>query len=366
MQSAVRVVALLSAALVVLLTILISLAFHGEFSPPAQLEVETRCAADAPPLSSGQEFTVTSWNLQFGAGRAQHFFYDGGDAVQVPATEVSETIAGMVAAISSIDPDIALLQEVDRGSSRTQKIDQLPAYAAALDARCDASSPYHRSPFVPQPLSNPMGRVDMHLALLTRTQMQGAVRHALPLLKESRLRQVFNLKRALLVAELPIDGQELPLAVAVSHLSAFSKGDGTLIEQLGVLQRWMDERPAGQAWILGADLNAPPPDDDLERLGGHAVSYRGSRPAMQALLESHKTVFAEHLAPAARTWLPYGQAMADRKIDWLFFGGPIELLQARVGEEFHELSDHLPLIAEFRIQPGKGGGNSGKEMQDSD
>jgi len=246
-------------------------------------------------------------------------------------------------------PDIALLQEVDRGSIRTGLIDQLPAYSAALRAKCEASTPYHRSPFVPHPLHQPMGRVDMHLAVAAGPRIEAAVRHALPLLQESRLRQLFNLKRALLVAEVPIADAAQPLAVAVSHLSAFSKDDGTIAEQVGVLAQWMYERPAGQPWVLGADFNALPPGDNDARLGGASPAYRGAEPVMSALLEARSNAFPAALAPEARTWMPFGSPEADRKIDWLFYGGPLELLEARVGTEYHDLSDHLPLIARFRL-----------------
>jgi len=348
-KPALRLVALLATLIVAVLIALASLAFHSEFSPAEREEIESPCADDAQPLSPGRDFRVVSWNLQYSAGRKHRFFYDGGEAVHVPATDSSEAVAGIVAALSRLNPEIALLQEVDRGSTRTQQLDQLPAFAAALSARCQASTSYHRSPFVPHPSSKPLGRVDMHLSLLTRPPLLGAVRHALPLLRESRLRQLFNLKRALLVAELPIDGSELPLVIAVTHLSAFSEGDGTLEDQLGILKRWMDERPASQPWLLGGDFNALPPGDDLERLGEETASYRAAQPAMQALLKSHKNAFPAALEPSARTWLPYGTSQPDRKIDWLFYGGPLELLEARVAGEFQELSDHLPLVARFRL-----------------
>ena len=285
MKSALRPAALLAALTVAGLIAAVCLALHGEFTPAPLEQVESPCTAATPPLRPGQDFTVVSWNLQYSAGRKHHFFYDGGEAVHVPASDISETVAGIAAALRRLKPEVALLQEVDRGSTRTQQVDQLPAYSAALQAGCQASTSYHRSPFVPHPTGNPLGRVDMHLSVLTKTQLRGGVRHALPLLRESRLRQLFNLKRALLVAELPIEGSELPLAIAVSHLSAFSKGDGTLSQQLGVLQRWMDERPAGQPWVLGADLNALPPGDDPARLGDGNAAYDGAQPAMPTVAD---------------------------------------------------------------------------------
>lgn len=345
MRYALRLVGIASLLLIGLLI----LALCTEFSPAALEEVIARCDDADDGLDADSPFTVVSWNLQYAAGRTQHFFYDGGDAVSVPEAEVSETLAGITAALHTLSPDITLLQEVDRASDRTGRVDQLPPYRAAADAPCQLSTPYHRSPFVPHPPGQALGRVDMHLALLTPAGLKDGRRHALPLLDESRLRQMFNLKRALLTAELPISGVEQKLALAVSHLSAFSAGDGTLQAQIDVLRRWMDERPPGQPWILGADLNTIPPGDDPSRLDSHSESYRGAQPALEALLATHKNAFPRPLEPSSRTYLPFGASEPDRTIDYLFYGGPLELRGARVAREYSTLSDHLPLVSQFAV-----------------
>ena len=41
----------------------------------------------------------------------------------------------------------------------------------------------------------------------------------------------------------------------------------------------------------------------------------------------------------------------DRKIDYVFVGGPVEVLDARVMREHAEISDHLPVLARLRIGP---------------
>jgi len=332
-----------------LVSALVTLTLYSEFSPAPLEELTAQCDDAKSDLNVDSEFTVVSWNLQYAAGRKQHFFYDGGEAVSVPESEVSETLAGITAALHKLSPDITLLQEVDRSSERTGGIDQLPPYQAATDARCQLSTPYHRSPFVPHPLRRPLGRVDMHLAVLTPAGLAAGQRHALPLLNESRLRQMFNLKRALLTAELPVAGLSQNLAIAVSHLSAFSAGDGTLQEQLTVLREWMDQRSPDQPWILGADLNAIPPGDDPSRLKAHSESYRTAQPALESLLKAHKSVFSRPLDPESRTYLPFGASEPDRTIDYIFYGGPLELRGARVAREYSTLSDHLPLVSRFAV-----------------
>ena len=68
------------------------------------------------PTYDGQPLKVCVWNVQYGAGIRQHYFYDGGDAVSAPRPEVEQGIR-KIGDGATIDPDIALLQEVDRRSA---------------------------------------------------------------------------------------------------------------------------------------------------------------------------------------------------------------------------------------------------------
>ena len=118
---------------------------------------------DAPsPLVPGQPFRVTSWNIQYAGSRRLHFFYDGGRAVSVPLPLVQETLAGIAAELG--EADIALVQEVDRGARRTAFVDELEALSAGFPNW--ASATYHKSRFVPSPSWEPLGRVDLRLAIL--------------------------------------------------------------------------------------------------------------------------------------------------------------------------------------------------------
>lgn len=316
-------------------------------------------AAARPALAVRRPFRVVSWNIQYAAGRKHHFFYDGGDAVHVPRGDVEETLRGLQGALRALSPEVTLLQEVDRGSDRTHRIDQLPALAGAsgLGALCHTSAPYHRSPFVPHPLPVPLGRVDMDLAILTAGPLRddpAPERISLALLAESRVRQAFNLKRALLTAAVPVDGLDRPLLLAVTHLSAFSRGDGTLDRQVAVLADWMAAHPPEQPWILAGDLNLLPPGDDPARLSVEANEYTpGDGNPLHALIPRFRTAtpVAQLLDEAHRTYLPYGAAAPDRKIDYVFVGGPVRVDAFRVAAEHAALSDHLPLVVDVRVAP---------------
>lgn len=322
----------------------------AEYMPEAVEAAEVRCATPGTPLQAGEPFEVLSWNLQYGASRKHRFFYDGGEAVHVPAEDRAWAVTQTAQVIASVGAPLVLLQEIDRDSDRTQRVDQLPAYEEAAGASCATSASYHRHPFVPAPGPSVfLGRVDMALGLLSRAPMARAQRHQLPLLDEPAYRQAFNLKRALITAEVEVAGWDQPLAVGTTHLSAFSFGDGTLQKQVAMLQAWMEARPAGQPWILSGDFNLLPTGDDKARLSTERDLYADSDSPIDPLLAQFAEAMGDQLDPANRTYLPYGHDEPDRKIDYIFYGGPLYVTQASVMREASAISDHLPMRATFVV-----------------
>ena len=350
MKTILKILGGLLAALVLLVGAVVAWALSTEYSPAPEVAVDVDCSGITGQIVAGEPFTLLSWNLQYGASRKYHFFYDGGDAVKVDDADVHATVDAIAALLKKEAPSIALLQEIDRGSDRTHRIDEFPPLVAAMAARCSATAPYHRSPFVPSPTTDPLGRVDMELGLLSRVPMSNAVRHQLPLLAEPRYRQIFNLKRALLTAELQVDGLDQPLAIAVTHLSAFSHGDGTLARQVDALDKWIAARPAGQAWILSGDMNMLPPGDDRTRLTAESELYADADNPVEKLFARYGEIFGDtQLDPAHRTYMPFGAPEPDRKIDYVFYGGPVHVLDASVLRDPIQVSDHLPVIARLIV-----------------
>ena len=259
-------------------------------------------------------------------------------------------MSAIAAVLADESPAIALLQEIDRDSARTGRVDQLPPFVEGMKATAWTAAPYHKAAFVPTPFTNPLGRVQMDLGILTTGPLQAAERHQLALMNEPRPVQALNLKRALLTAEVPVEGLSQPLAVAVTHLSAFSFGDGTLEKQVAAVKAWMESRPEGQPWILAGDFNLLPPGDDKSRLSTEADLYADDQNPVEAVLPAFRELFGDRqLEPATRTYLPFGFDEPDRKIDYFFVGGPIEVVEGAVLREHAAISDHLPIRAVLRI-----------------
>ncbi len=326
---------------------------------PKPLEkVAVRCDRPTSTLRPGQRFKVLSWNLQYGAGRSYHFFYDGGKDVHASRSKVEQTLGEINAVLTEHRPDVLLLQEVDRDSARSARIDELARLRKLGHGACWSSAPYHRSRYVPVPFGNALGRVDMHLATGTGYRLAWARRHALPMLDEWFARRAFNLKRAILEAAIPLQGHRRPLVVLNTHLSAFSYGDGTLQRQVDkILERLGELDARGFPWILAGDFNMLPPGESGKRLGVEAKYYAETSSPLAKLTERYRTA----VSPEAYgrdpkryyTYIKYGAKQPDRRIDYIFVSRDIEVHDVRVVHQPSYSSDHLPLLLTASVKSRK-------------
>jgi endonuclease/exonuclease/phosphatase family metal-dependent hydrolase len=290
--------------------------------------------------------------VQFCAGRGQRFFFDGGRAVRVQRAEVESALAGVIEVLRSLNPDLVVLQEVDRDSDRTARVDEHARIGAALGLSAAVSTPYHRARFVPFPAWESLGRIDLHLSVFSRWRIDRAYRHALPLLAESWLRQQFNLRRAILEVGLTLDDGR-PFTLFDTHLSAFSFGDGTVARQVAVVEERLKRAETdGGRWVLAGDLNALPPGDDSARLGDDAAQYPEDDSPLRPLFARFASVLSPDrwLDPANRTWVPWGSNRPDRVLDYVFHGSSVESREFRTEPAGARWSDHLPLVVDLVVR----------------
>jgi endonuclease/exonuclease/phosphatase family metal-dependent hydrolase len=193
-----------------------------------------------------------------------------------------------------------------------------------------------------------MGRIDLHLAVLSRFPLRTGVRIALPKLAEPRWRQALNLKRALLALPVPVsDGSTLRLGN--THFSAFSRGDGTLDRQVAVTAAWLRRN---DSFLLGGDMNLLPPGDSPSRLTRDRENYADVGNPIEKLTGEFRDVSGDSVAdPAWRTYLPFGADAADRRLDYLFAGSRLEVIEACILTRHRDVSDHLPILARLRLKP---------------
>ena len=324
---------------------------------PRPLEQEEPSNAEAPPiLSPDQPIKVISFNVQFLAGTGYHFFYDGGRDTLVARSDIESTVARVGAFISDANPDFVLLQEVDCGARRTAFLDEVALLRDALptDLRNHVSTFYWKSKFVPHPKI--MGSAGTKLVLFSRYRLGKARRYQLPCTPGNPIERDFNFKRAILEVEVPLTNGQI-LAILNTHLEAFPKGTDVMerqVERLLWRLKSLDEQHL--AWILGGDFNLLPPGQSA-LLSREARGLHSEPTEICSIYERYAGVptVAEATGEHMRRYFTFTQRcganrLPVRTLDYFFAAPRVTIEKYAVMQEgMTELSDHLPLMGQFRL-----------------
>jgi len=347
-------------SLSLLLVGVFAMVWFSTFHPAPIQQEAIHCAENAPSLSAGQSIKLYNQNVQFMAGKNYVFFYDlpnnAGPDERPSSNDVTKTLHGLAALITQQDPDIILLQEVDDGAKRTDYADQLDQLLALLpnDYACHSSSFYWKASYVPHPRI--MGAVGTKLSIISKYKIMSATRTQLSLIPQDPINQLFNLKRALQEVRLPVEGAN-ELVILNTHLSAFSKGTGTLERQIKQINgRLQSLNNSKKPWVISGDFNLLPPNT-YSLLTKEQRRYHEKNSAIKALYQQYLAIpsldntKSEH----RQAWFTYSPNNAhtklpDRTIDYYFYSPQLSMKNAFVEQDKSlSLSDHMPLIASFTL-----------------
>ena len=166
--------------------------------------------------------------------------------------------------LSGARADLLLLQEVDAKASRSYRVDELAHLRNDLAGYGAIFAVNYKVPWVPVPLTRPMGAVESGLLTFSRFKVRSAVRYRLPG-QEAWPRQLAELDRCFIESRLPVEGGK-ELVLLNSHLSVFDRGGRIRKLQLAYLKkRITDEYSRGNHVIVGGDWNHGLPGTDPER-----------------------------------------------------------------------------------------------------
>jgi endonuclease/exonuclease/phosphatase family metal-dependent hydrolase len=309
-----------------------------------------------PQLSAGQTIKVVTYNVQFCAGTGYHFFYDGGSDKMVAPRHVRATLEQIAKFLSAEEPDFVLLQEVDQGARRTAYLDETGLLREALpvELRSCTAADYWRSKFVPH--LKVMGSVGTQLVVFSRYRLGRAYRYQLPLRSGNPIEQDFYLKRAILKVEVPFAGSGC-LVILNTHLEAFSRGTDIMERQVAkVLAELESLDRENLPWIIGGDFNLLPPGQSV-RLAPEDRGKHIDPSAITPLFERYDGIptIADAVGSNMRDYFTFSQPAGTgrapaRTLDYFFTASNVRVDRYEVRQKgTHELSDHFPLIAEFKL-----------------
>lgn len=358
MKKGIRMLAYVLLAVVLCLLGAIAWGWAMSFEPKPVEPVAVVSASDAPKLKAGQSLKVLSWNIQFLAGKGHVFFFDlpgNKGSEEWPAREdIERTLPEVVRIIQEENPDVILLQEVDDGAARTYGDDQLERILALLSKEYSqhTSAFYWKMPYVPHPRIH--GSVGMKLSVISKYKLVSGMRYSLPQAPHPPIVRWFQFRRAMLEVRLPMEGGK-DLVLMNSHLDAFLQ-DG-LVKKQEV--EFLDQHFASldsTLWFFGGDMNLLPPGfyDRVpaeERAWfkpgvdvGPLYQKYGALPTL-GMLNGPDSLLARTHFPNR----PNAKGL-DKTIDFMFYSRMLALDSFRIRQEdCMRISDHMPLIAVFRL-----------------
>ncbi|HEY4390992.1 MAG TPA: endonuclease/exonuclease/phosphatase family protein [Paenibacillus sp.] len=227
---------------------------------------EVKLMVDRNPelrLEQGKPFSITTFNIGYaGLDQGQDFFMDGGSMSRSSSREQTEiNLQGITHFLENADSSFYLLQEVDVDSSRSNHINEVKHISDTLQSYGHTFAYNYKVPWVPVPITKPMGSVQSGLLTLSSFHSTSQTRYDLPG-KESWPVQLFELDRAFIESRIPVDqGKELILINL--HLSAFDKGGKIRKQQLDFLEKYIQqELDKDNYLIIGGDWNHALPGTD--------------------------------------------------------------------------------------------------------
>lgn len=214
-------------------------------------------------LKTGTEFSIVTFNIGYcGLDKNQDFFMDGGTMSRSSSKkQTMSNLEKITAFLSKQNADAILLQELDTNSTRSYHINELEYMKPTFSDYGSSFGLNYRVPWVPLPITDPMGAAESGLTSFTRYCVSDSERYQYPG-TEAWPVQLFDVDRCFVEDRIPVEnGKELVLIN--SHLSAFDKGGEIRKKQLAFLKSHITgEYAKGNYVIVGGDWNHQLPGTD--------------------------------------------------------------------------------------------------------
>lgn len=297
---------------------------------------------------AGAQLKIITFNIAYGRGVKD----DLGDLRDKP------TIVGNLNRIAEVirqsGADIAALQEVDIDSSRTHRIDQMRYLARKLNWHHMALAMTWENNYVPYPYWPPSqhyGRMRSGQCVISRLPLRSNRRYRFSQPKANPFYfNWFYLHRAAQRVDVDL-GRGRVVRLFNTHLEAFDEANRT--DQARKLSGILKSQSRDKVILLG----------DMNTLPALARKKKGFPDEPKANFEKDRTFDILKNIPGMSEIIPDGTYRQDekstftfpadlptRRLDYIFYGNCLELVEGRIYREAGQVSDHLPIIATFRFR----------------
>jgi endonuclease/exonuclease/phosphatase family metal-dependent hydrolase len=348
-------VVILIAALVLCFVGLIVYAVISDYKPK---EKEIISQSDNPSLlKDSHTFSLLTWNIGYaGLDKDMDFFYDGGTKVITPEKNCMENISGIGDFLKRNDTiDFIFIQEIDRNSKRSYRIDQYQRLSEKLSGYEHSFAKNYDVFFVPMPPTNPMGKVLSGIAIYSKFIPESSTRYSLPG-HYGFPTQLFQLDRCFMVNRYRIEnGKELVLVN--THNEAFDKSGYIRKAQMERLREYvLNEYNSGNYVIAGGDWNQYPPDFKPAFTGNKAFTGQIGNFNLMGIESDYMPVKWEWVydpgTPSFRTVMAaYDPATTPTSVCDIFLVSPnIESVSVKCQDLGFVNSDHNLVIIQVKLK----------------
>lgn len=329
MKKGIKIIGYLLLTFVLMFIILIIYSTAADYKPAS---IEKISESKGTVVNVYDTLKVFNWNIGYsGLGDDISFFYDGGDKMRTSKERTLANLQGIKQQMQKHDSiDFYLLQEVDKKSRRSYKINQLDSIASILPEYTSSFALNYKVAYVPVPLSNPMGKVEGGLAAYSKYIPFHVDRFSFPG-NYAWPKGLFMLDRCFMVQRFyTSNGKEL--LVINTHNSAYD--DGSLRKrQMEVMKTFLlKEYEKGNYVLVGGDWNQNPPEfgeASVEEKEGHLTRIR----------------IAHDLMPKDWDWQYCEKTPTNRMIDEVY--NPETTVTTTI--DFYLLSPNLKAVAQKNV-----------------
>jgi endonuclease/exonuclease/phosphatase family metal-dependent hydrolase len=296
-------------------------------------------------------FSAMIWNIGYaGLGAESDFFYDGGKMMNPEEKMVHKYFDGIVNSLSDTSIDFILLQEVDSHSKRSYYLDQV----SFLKAQAHKSNPFshfaynYKVNYIPQPWTEPMGKVNSGLLSLAKYEPYKVERHQLPG-QFGFPKQLFFLRRCLLIQYFHLTNGKDLIFINI-HNSAYDDSGKLKAEEMAYLKTILDKEDANGNYIVcGGDWNQCPPDFAYNRLAaGKEGDY--SQTNVKPLTEGGQWIYDPQIATNRKNDKAYdAKKTFTTVIDFFWVSKNISAISCHGINQNFEFSDHQPVVFKFKL-----------------
>ena len=301
-------------------------------------------------LSETGTYRAVTYNIGFGAYSPDFtFFMDGGtESVAFSKEAVLENTNGSIDTVDKLGADFILMQEVDIDSTRSYHTNQLNMVSDHFNNYDVSFAQNYDSAFLCYPVLDPHGKSKSGIALLSKYNIESAVRRSLPI--SESFSKLLDLDRCFSVNNIPCDNGK-SLYIYNVHLSAYGGSPEIRAAQVNMLVEDMKEKLANDNYVICAgDFNHTMPTASAQEV----VTNDWATPFPHDELPKEMTLAENYVNPSITTChdcdVPYVDGVSPSvTVDGFLVSDNIEVLRVENLDAKFMYSDHNPVVLDFKL-----------------